>query len=342
MSWGSDMKKTSMIFLILALLVVSGCSLIAPVDAVDPANTEPVIFEVSQGSALTAIAKQLKAQDLIMSELGFKQQAKQMAADTAMKAGKYELNKSMTASQIIEKMVAGDVYVEKIKVVIPEGYELKQIEERLIEAGLIDKDAFEKAMTVGQYDFPFASELPDGKNRMEGFIFPATYQIPKNATEEEIITMMLSAFNKNFKEAYYARAKEVNLSVLEVVTLASIVEREAKLDSERALIAGVFLNRLKVNKQLESCATVQYALGERKARLYNKDLQVDSPYNTYRHRGLPPGPIASPGVKAIEAVLYPEVSDYLYFRTTAKGDGSHDFSKTYQEHQLSGDGGITP
>lgn len=336
------MKKWMFALLVLVLLAASGCSLVAPTEAVDPASTETVIFDVAPGSGLTAIAKELKAQDLIQSELGFKQQAKKMGAETALKAGKYELSKALSASEIIDKMVAGEVYVEKIKVVIPEGYELKQIEERLIEAGLIDKAAFEKAMTEGQYDFQIASVLPEGKNRMEGFLFPATYQIPKDASEEEIVTMMLGAFNKHFKDEYYTKAKEMNLSVLEVITLASIVEREAKLDSERALIAGVFLNRLKVNKQLESCATVQYALGERKARLYYKDLAVDSPYNTYKHRGLPPAPIASPGVEALEAVLYPEVSKYLYFRTSAKGDGSHDFSETFQEHLKSGDGGITP
>lgn len=336
------MQKWIVTFFILILLSATGCSLIAPVDPVDPSNSDPVIFTVAPGTGLTGIAKQLKAENLIKSELGFKQQAKGMGAETALKAGAYELNPSMDASQIIEKMVKGDIYVEKVKVVIPEGYELQQIEKRLIDAGLIDKAAFEKAMTEGQYDFPIVNELPEGKNRMEGFLFPATYQIPKDASEEEIITMMLGAFNKHFKEEYFARAKELNLSVLEVVTLASIVEREAKLDSERALIAGVFYNRLKVNKQLESCATIQYALGERKTRLYNKDLLIESPYNTYKYRGLPPGPIASPGAKSLEAVLYPEETEFLYFRTTAKGDGSHDFSKTFQEHQQSGDGGITP
>ncbi len=335
------MKKWMFAILALVLLTVSGCSLGA-IDAVDPASTETVIFEVTSGSGLTAIAKELKAQDLIKSEGGFKQQAKKMDAETALKAGKYELSKAMAAEEIIAKMVSGEIYVEKVKVVIPEGYELKQIEARLLEAGLIDKDAFEQAMTLGQYDFKIASILPEGKNRMEGFLFPATYQIPKDASEEEIITMMLGTFNKHFKDEYYERAKEMNLSIMEVITLASIVEREAKLDTERALIAGVFLNRLKVNKQLESCATVQYALGERKTRLYYKDLAVESPYNTYKYRGLPPGPIASPGAEALEAVLYPEESDYLYFRTSAKGDGSHDFSETFQEHLKSGDGGITP
>lgn len=332
-----------MIFVLLMILVMAtGCAMVAPVDAVDPGDTETVLFEVASGNGLTTIAKQLKAQNLIKSESGFKRQAKEMNAETALKAGLYDLNRAMTAADIVEKIMNGDVYVEKVKVVIPEGYELKQIEERLVTAGLIDQESFEKAMDQGAYDFTIASYLPEGKNRMEGFLFPATYQIPKDASPEEIVTMMLGAFDKQFTEAHYARAKEMNLSVLEVITLASIVEREAKLDSERALIAGVFLNRLKVNKQLESCATIQYALGERKTRLFNKDLQVDSPYNTYKHRGLPPGPIASPGTKSIEAVLYPEASEYLYFRTTAKGDGSHDFSKTFQEHQQSGDGGITP
>lgn len=336
------MKRSVLAALLAVMLLVTGCSAFAPVDAVNPGASEAILVEIPHGAGLSTVASLLKEKDLIKSELGFKQQAKAMDAESALKAGTYELSQAMTAEDILRKLVDGDVYVERVKVVIPEGYELKQIVQRLQEAGLIDPDAFDKAMTAGSYDFKIVSELPEGAGRMEGFLFPATYQIPKGASEEEIVTMLLGAFDKQFKSEWYERAKELNMSVLEVVTLASIVEREAKLDSERALIAGVFYNRLEMGKALESCATVQYALGERKTRLYFKDLEVKSPYNTYKHKGLPPGPIASPGSKSIEAVLYPEASDYLFFRTSAKGDGSHDFSKTFEQHQISGDGSITP
>lgn len=338
------MKKRAGMTLLAVLLVflTAGCALVAPVDAVDPASTETVLVEIPQGSGLGTVAELLKGRGLIRSELGFKSQAKAMKAEADLKAGTYELSKAMSAEEIIDKLVAGAVYVERVKVVIPEGYELKQIVQRLEEAGLIEPEAFQEAMETGGYDYRIVSELPEGPGRMEGFLFPATYQIPKGASEQEIVTMLLGAFDRQFKSEWYDRAKELDMTVLEVVTLASIVEREAKLDSERPLIAGVFHNRLKIGKQLESCATVQYALGERKTRLYFKDLEVKSPYNTYKHTGLPPGPIASPGTRSIEAVLYPEASDYLFFRTSAKGDGSHDFSKTFQEHQISGDGSITP
>lgn len=336
------MKNVSFIFLLIASLFISGCGLLASVEAVDPADSSPIMVEVPSGAGVSKISALLKDHDLIQSVRGFKEKVKAMDAETTLQAGLYELNKTMDAESIIRKMVDGDVYIEKIRVVIPEGFELKQIVERLSEAGLIKADAFYAAMGNASYDFRIMSELPTGVGRMEGFLFPATYEFEKGATETEIVSQMIRAFDLQFKPEWYDRAKELNMSVLEVVTLASIVEREAKLDSERGLIAGVFENRLRMNKQLESCATVQYALGERKTRLYNVDLEVDSPYNTYRYRGLPPGPIASPGTKSIEAVLYPEPSEYLFFRTTAKGDGSHDFSKTYQEHLRSGDGGITP
>ncbi len=246
------------------------------------------------------------------------------------------LSQSMSNEEIINILQKGEVYVPKVKVTIPEGFELKQIAARLEEKGLVQADKFLEVASTTIFDYPFLVDSPAGVNHLEGYLFPATYQIAESASEKEIMFMMLNAFNRVFKEEYYGRAEELGMNVNELMTLASIVEREAKLDEERSTIASVFHNRLKRNKPLESCATIQFALGERKQRLLYKDLEIKSPYNTYKNPGLPPGPISSVGEKSIIAALYPEDTDYLYFRTTAKNDGSHHFSKTFDEHQRAG------
>ena len=180
------------------------------------------------------------------------------------------------------------------------------------------------------YDYDFISQIPDREKKLEGYLFPDTYEIYKETSAEAIVDKLLSRFNNIFTKEYKNRAKELNMTIDQVVTLASIIEREAKLDSERKTISAVFHNRLKKKMLLQSCATVQYILKEQKEELTYKDLEIESPYNTYKHIGLPPGPIASPGLKAIEAALYPENTDYLYFFT--KDDSSHVFSRTYNEH----------
>lgn len=333
--------KSKLLLLLLAvsvLLAFSGCSAFQSTDPVDPNAKESVVVTIPKGSGTGVIADILKENGLIRSKGGFKKLAKDLRLESQLKAGDYELNRTMSAEEILKKIAAGDVYSSKIKVVIPEGYELKQIEAKLLELKLIDKDAFEDAVANGDFDYAFLKGIPNGSNRLEGFLFPATYQFEPGTSEKDILDKMLSTFDAHFKPEYYKLAENAGMSVVEAVTLASIVEREAKLDSERPTIASVFLNRLNGGKRLESCATVQYALGERKTKLYYKDLEVESPYNTYRHKGLPPGPIASPGAKSIEAALKPAQTDYLFFHTTDKNDGSHIFTKTYQQHTQTQDG----
>jgi UPF0755 protein len=236
----------------------------------------------------------------------------------------------MSVEQIVNKLAAGNAEVNSKRFTIPEGFELRQIAERLESEGLVNKDEFYAAIDKSKFDYAFVKDIPNRDNKLEGYLFPDTYDVFKNATEEEIINKMLNRFDQVFTEEYRQRAKELNMSYDQVITLASIIEREAKLDKERKIISAVFHNRLKKNIKLQSCATVQYLLKEQKEVLTYKDLEVDSPYNTYKYAGLPKGPIASPGAKSIEAALYPDKVDYLYF--VANKDGSHIFTKTYQEH----------
>ncbi|WIF94502.1 endolytic transglycosylase MltG [Caminicella sporogenes] len=321
--------KLSIFIIALVALLFYFNSLKGPVDKNDNKN---IIINIPRGSSSSKIASILKENHLIKSKFVFKLVSKQKKADNLFKAGSYRFKKSMSMYQIIDKIISGDVYKETVRITIPEGFELKQIVDRIVNNDKLNIDR-EKLMYVienGDFDFKFLKGIPKGKNRLEGFLFPDTYEFEKNITEKEIIYKMLKRFDEVFKKEYYERAEQLNMSVVEVVTLASIIEKEAKLDEERAIISSVFHNRLKKNMLLQSCATVQYALGKRKERLTYKDLEINSPFNTYKRFGLPPMPIASPGKASIKAALYPADTDYLYF--VSNGDGSHSFSKSYSAH----------
>jgi UPF0755 protein len=229
--------------------------------------------------------------------------------------------------EIMELLLTGKA--DTLRFTIPEGYDIKRVTAKLAEEGLINQEAFLKEIESGQFDYEFLKDAPAGPDRLEGFLFPETYEIFATANEHDIIDKMLYQFNKVFTAEYYARAEELGMSVREVITLASIIEREARVPEDRPIIASVFYNRLTIDMPLQSCATVQYILGEQKPVLSIKDTQIESPYNTYQNLGLPPGPIASPGADSIKAALYPADTNYLYF--LAKGDGSHAFSSTYEQ-----------
>ena len=177
-------------------------------------------------------------------------------------------------------------------------------------------------------DFAFLKES-DIKN-LEGFLYPDTYYFDKESTEKEVLSAMLKRFEQVYNDKFKEKQKEMGLTLQQVVNLASIIEKEAVVNEDRPMIASVFYNRLKIGMPLQSDATLQYAFDKRKERVMYKDLKVDSPYNSYLNKGLPPTPICSPGVKSIEAALYPSNTDYLYFVATV--GGKNNYSKTYKEH----------
>ncbi len=319
------MKKITL-FILIALLLTS-CSMKDKTLAVDPEDSDMMLIEIKAGSSGKAIASLLKEKDLIRSERAFKNLAKELKKDSKMKAGTYKLSRSMDAETIINKLASGDVYEETIKFTIPEGFELKDIEKRLTENKIVQKAEFDKALTK-TYDYKFL----EGVDTLEGYLFPDTYIMKLDYTSEDIVNKMLLRFDQIFKPEYYDRAKELGMSINEVITLASIIEREAMSDEEFKIVSSVFHNRIKKEMKLQSCATVQYILGERKARLTFDDIAIESPFNTYINAGLPPSPIANPGEKAIIAALYPEDTEYFYFVAKNDGSGKHVFSKTLAEH----------
>ncbi|MGE5633281.1 MAG: endolytic transglycosylase MltG [Caulobacteraceae bacterium] len=300
-----------------------------PVSAAGSSETKEIV--IPKGSSLKAVSRILKDENVIKNSAVFDLYCKINKKADKIKAGKYKIENSMSVPEVVDTIVSGKALIDTVKLTIPEGYNLEQIKEKIKALGVVNSDSIEAALDANKYKYDFIAAIPDrGDKKLEGYLFPDTYEIYKDTNAEAIVNKMLERFNSVFSEKYINRAKELNMTVDQVITLASIIEREAKLDSERKTISAVFHNRLKKGMMLQSCATVQYLLKEQKEVLTYKDLEIESPYNTYKHAGLPPGPIASPGLKSIEAALYPEDADYLYF--VANNDGSHVFSRTYNEH----------
>ena len=294
----------------------------------DPGNTKTILVTVPRGTSTNGIGTLLESQGLISDASVFRLKARLEGYDGKFRAGEYSLSPGMTMDEIIEQLLAGRDSTTRFT--IPEGYDLRRTADVLEAQGFIDRESFFQEIREGDFDYWFTQNLKEGDNRLEGYLYPETYEIFANATEHEIIDKMLSQFNVVFTEKHVQRMQELELDLDEVMILASIIEREAVVSEDRPVIAGVFQHRLEIGMPLQSCATIQYILGEQKPVLSIADTQIQSPYNTYIMKGLPPTPICSPGIESINAALWPEETDYLYF--LAKGDGSHVFSVTYDEH----------
>lgn len=281
--------------------------------------------EVRNGMTAHAIGRLLQSEDLIRSARMFTLLVRMQDMGHQLKAGTYELDGTYSTNQIIHTLLHAPVRLRRVT--IPEGLSRHAVAGLLQRQGLADSARFVQLTADPEFIYQLGLDRPD----LEGFLFPETYFLEEHPTEESIIRRMVAQFHQVFDDTLRARLEHTGLDLIEAVILASIVEGEAAVPQERGIIASVFLRRLELNWRLQSCATVEYALGESRTHLTHADLQVDSPYNTYRHHGLPPGPIGNPGKAALMAVLYPANTDYLYF--VARGDGTHIFSRTHQEHQ---------
>ena len=292
-------------------------------------------FMINEGEGLAEVSAEMEDIGIIKHPFVFKIHARLGGYAGSIQPGTITVESGMSYKQILDLLITPNR--SSTRIVIPEGYEVRQIAETLCEAGIADWNRFYDAVN-DNYEYRFLENLPARENRLEGYLFPATYEFPEGMTEHDMIDLMLKAFDNQFKDEYYDRAAELNMSVDQIITLASIIERETDSESERAKVAGVFYNRINSGMKLQSCATVQYVLGERKPVLSIADTRIDSPYNTYLYAGFPVGPISNPGLACIEAALYPEETDAYYF---VQGDGQHIFSRTYEEH-LAAMQGMTP
>ncbi|WP_296865860.1 endolytic transglycosylase MltG [Thermosyntropha sp.] len=281
---------------------------------------------IPENSTARDIAKILSDNNLIRSEKAFLYYCKKTGYDAKLQAGHFRFSRSQSLKEIVQDIAEGKTVF--ISFTVPEGYTVEQIGQLLAEKGICRKEDWDEAVRK-EYNYEFLKDVPQGvKNPLEGFLFPDTYQVDENVTAEKIVDLMLANFDKVFRENFASELE--NHSIYEIITIASMIEREAAIPEERKRISGVIANRLKKGMPLQVDATVLYALGKHKEVVTRKDLKIDSPYNTYKISGLPIGPIACPGKEAIRAALNPEKHDYLYY--VARGDGSHYFSKTHEEH----------
>jgi len=302
-----------------------------------PSGMDAVSVEVAPGESAGDISRRLEEAGVIESARLFRILVALMGVEDEMVAGRYEFDRGMPTLQVIGRLRQG--ITMPLTVTVPEGLRSEEVALVMEREGIVKADDFRRALASEAYDFAFLAERPGGAG-LEGYLFPATYGFSRGVTAEEVVRRMLAAFDTQVTPELRQAIQASDLTLHEAVTLASIVEREAVRPEERPLIAGVFLNRLRLGMPLGADPTVQYALandpvsverfGFWKQGLTTEDLEVDSPYNTYVNGGLPPGPIANPGLASLEAVAHPTETSYLYF--VAKQDGSHVFAETLEEH----------
>lgn len=297
-----------------------------------PANNDgqaPVIVEVPTNSSSRDVGVMLEQQGLIKSAKAFTVYSRYKGLDSKIKIGEFQLKPGLSTPEILQTIIKDSQIFHAFTV--PEGYTVEQIAGLLEEKGYANKEEFLGLCRTGDFDYSFLKGQVNTKYTLEGYLFPDTYKITRQDDERDIIKMMLDRFAEESNRIQLEqKAKKLGLTVHQAVTIAGMIEREAMFDKERPLISGVIQNRLQVGMPLQIDATVLYALGKHKNVVSYKDLKVDSLYNTYRVKSLPPGPIACPGTSSLEAAVAPQQTDYLYY--LAKPDGTHVFSKTLDEH----------
>lgn len=287
----------------------------------------PVYFTVRPGMSVSEIGKELHARGVIDSETKFWWTAKLNGFENKVKSGTFALQTGMTPRDALEMLVYGNTVT--IRFTIPEGFSVRDIAERLESEGLVKANDF-IALAKTYRPYPYVEEHENVRYAAEGFLFPDTYEINGEFDAARIMEMMAENFDRRLTKEMRDRAKEMNLSIYELVTLASLVEKEAYHDEDRPIIAQIFLKRLRLGMPLQADPTVQYLLNEPKEDLLFSDTEIASPYNTYQNVGLPPGPIASPGTASLMAVLHPAATNYLYF--VADRNGNNYYATNYADH----------
>ncbi|MCD4785136.1 MAG: endolytic transglycosylase MltG [Candidatus Eremiobacteraeota bacterium] len=325
------LKFIFFLFLIAVLLVVAfgaGASYSAYYILTPMGGKGPVRVDVPKGASGGLVANNLENAGLIRNGILFRIVLRTTNSEKKIKPGNYLVDPNKNMMEILHQLTKGH---GKLRLVtIPEGLTINQIADLLDKKGILNRKDFVSATKSKEYQV-------NGKdaNNLEGYLLPETYDIPKRFNADDVVERMIGEFNGLVVPEYKKRkgSLPVKLSLSKVVILASLVEREAQVPSERPVIASVYYNRLNKGMLLQCDATVQYALGKTKPVLKYSDLEIDSPYNTYKYRGLPPGPIANPGFDSIKAVLNSQKTDYLYYvRNDKKNDGSHIFTKSLAEH----------
>lgn len=292
-------------------------------------QSREVSLSIPENASCSSISKMLFKSGLVRGPDLISVYARLHGVDQKLKPGRYLFKTGQSLPEIVGSMVAGPSDI--VVFTMPEGFSLSQLTDLLVQKGLVDRERFRNSLAQPQnFRQEFLKRIPRDRG-FEGYLFPDTYHAGYRTGEEQIIGIMLDRFEAEIKNLdYEKKAAEMNLTLHQAVTIASMIEGEAAVDEERALIASVIYNRLHLGMPLQIDATVKFALGGQKKKIYYKDLEVDSPYNTYRVAGLPPGPINSPGRASLLAAVNPARTDYLYY--VAKPDGTHAFSSNLNDH----------
>lgn len=329
-------KKIFMIVLILILAVAIGAAAFTYfLGPISHGEGEPISISIPTGSTLDDISTKLADNGLIRNKNIFKIYIRVTNKQDDLKAGMYTFTTAMNIPAIAQKIIEGKS--DTTVITIKEGLDLNRISLALQDTGLFTAQEFldEIKNNFDYYKelYPFLASVPaDREYKLEGYLFGDTYEVYMNATPRDVIIKMLDRFNEVFKAEYYDRCKTMGITVDQAVIMASLVEREGILDSELPTIAGVFYNRLEDGMLLQSCATLQYIYKDYQFSFTSAQMKVESPYNTYIHKGLPAGPIANFRETALVAALYPEENSYYYFCTKNDGTGASAFAKTLAEH----------
>jgi len=289
---------------------------------------QKIFFVVEEGTGVQGIAQKLKEEGIIKKTWPFLLGYRLYFFSKSLKAGEYEFDLPLSTKKILNLLSEGKVYLHSLT--IPEGLTRREIAQHLASLEIIAEEDFLEMSSKTD----IIASLDSQAENLEGYLFPETYNFTKGTSAETIISAIVSQFKEVFSAEWQRRAAEIKMTPREVVTLASLIEKETSIPEERKLVSAVFHNRLRIGMKLDCDPTIIYAMKEQgiyKGRLLKKHLKFNSPYNTYLNRGLPPGPICNPGKPSLEAALYPSEEKYLYF--VSKNDGSHVFSRTFTEHQ---------
>jgi len=292
---------------------------------------EEISFVIESGQSPQEIAKSLEEQEIIKSSFWLRYYLKTKDLANKVIAGTFTLSPTMSISQIAKKITTFNTIDNEDQIVLIEGWNSQEIGKYLEEKGFCGPE--EWLNLVQNYkvkDYNFLNDLPVGVS-LEGYLFPDTYRVYKNASCEDILIKLLDNFERKITLEMKKEIDSQGKSLFEIITMASIIEKEVMNLEDMKIVSGIFWDRIKNKQALESCATLAYILGENKSQYSTEDTQINSPYNTYRYRGLPPGPITNPGLNAIQAAIYPTYTDYNYFLSDPK-TGDTIWSKTFEEH----------
>jgi len=296
----------------------------------NPNSKELKMFLIEKGEGTREISSKLEKQGLIKSGPLFRIYTLSKGISGKLQAGEYMVSPAMAVSEIAGKFVNGDII--KVLVTVPEGFTLSQIEERLIEKGLVKESEIKNQKAkIYKEEFNFLRDAPEEAG-LEGFLFPDTYQFSYDASAKNIIRIMLNNFSKKLTLDLQNEISRQGKSTFEIITMASLIEKEVKNYEDKRLVSGILWKRLAKGMPLQVDSTISYIIGKKSTEISIEETRIDSPYNTYKYRGLPLGPISNPGLESIKAALYPESSEYWFYLSTPEGQTI--FSKTFEEHNI--------